>query len=99
MCSNLPTPAPNVAYKDILREALEAERKVFWLMSIGDQLTDSLGEHSGLKVRVPNQFFHADINPNQFATYGVGHCGHRDNCAAIGMQYCIKTTSTCCNQH
>ncbi|MCS6260400.1 hypothetical protein G3479_14265 [Shewanella baltica] len=75
VCSNLPTPTPNVAYKDIVREALEAERKVFWLMSIGDQLTDSLGEHSGLKVRVPNQFFHADINPNQFATYGVGHCG------------------------
>ncbi|WP_456043849.1 hypothetical protein [Shewanella sp. A14] len=44
-------------------------------MSIGDQLTDSLGEHSGIKVRVPNQFFHADINPNQFASYGRGQCG------------------------
>lgn len=74
LCKNLVTPAPNVAYKDIVREALETERNVFWLMSIGDQLTDSLGKHSGIKVRVPNQFFHADINPNQFASYGVGHC-------------------------
>jgi hypothetical protein len=74
VCADLPAPAPNVAYKDIVREALVDERKVFWLMSIGDQLTDSLGDHSGMKVLVPNQFFHADINPNQFATYGVGRC-------------------------
>lgn len=66
---------PTVAYKDVIREALERDEKVFWLMSVGDQLTDSLGEHSGMKVRVPNQFFHSDIAANQYAPWGVGKCG------------------------
>lgn len=66
---------PQIAYKDVVREALERDRKVFWLMSVGDQLTDSLGEHSGMKVRVPNQFFHSDIVPNQYAPWGAGQCG------------------------
>lgn len=67
--------SPTIAYKDVIREALEQQRNVFWLMSIGDQLTDSLGEHSGMKVRVPNQFFHSDVAPNQDAPWGVGQCG------------------------
>lgn len=66
---------PTVAYKDVIREALEQKEKVFWLMSVGDQLTDSLGEHSGMKIRVPNQFFHSDIVANQNAPWGVGQCG------------------------
>lgn len=66
---------PQVAYKDVIREALTEQQNVFWLMSIGDQLTDSLGEHSGMKIRVPNQFFESDITPNQFAPWGVGQCG------------------------
>lgn len=66
---------PTVAYKDVIREALERENQVFWLMSVGDQLTDSLGEHSGMKIRVPNQFFHADVSPNQWRSYGRGQCG------------------------
>lgn len=65
---------PTVAYKDVIREALEQQEKVFWLMSIGDQLTDSLGNHSGMKIRVPNQLFHSDIVPNQYAPWGVGQC-------------------------
>lgn len=66
---------PVVAYKDIIRDALEQKQHIFWLMSIGDQLTDSLGEHSGMKIRVPNQFFQSDIVPNQYAPWGVGQCG------------------------
>ncbi len=66
--------SPTVAYKDVIREALEQQEKVFWLMSVGDQLTDSLGRHSGMKVRVPNQFFHSDIVPNQYAPWGAGQC-------------------------
>lgn len=66
---------PVVAYKDIIREALEEKQNIFWLMSIGDQLTDALGEHSGMKIRVPNQFFHSDIVPNQYAPWGAGQCG------------------------
>jgi hypothetical protein len=66
---------PELAYKDVIREALERQQNVFWLMSIGDQLTDSLGEHSGMKIRVPNQFFHSDITPNQYAPWGKGQCG------------------------
>lgn len=66
---------PVVAYKDVIREALEEKQNIFWLMSIGDQLTDSLGTHSGMKVRVPNQFFQSDITPNQYAPWGVGQCG------------------------
>lgn len=91
--------APTVAYKDVIREALEEQEQVFWLMSIGDQLTDSLGEHSGMKIRVPNQFFHSDIVPNQYAPWGVGQCGSpmtiappRD-CAAKLVPHAIEVTS------
>lgn len=90
---------PDVAYKDVIREALEQQQNVFWLMSIGDQLTDSLGEHSGMKIRVPNQFFHSDIVPNQYAPWGVGQCGSPTtiappaNCAGSLLDHAIKVTS------
>ena len=64
----------SIAYKDVIREALEKEQKIYWLMSIGDQLTDSLGHHSGMKIEVPNQLFHSDVVPNQFAPWGAGNC-------------------------
>ena len=67
-------PNTSIAYKDIIRHALEEEENIFWLMSIGDQLTDSLGRHSGMKIEVPNQFFHSDTVPNQLAPYGKGNC-------------------------
>ncbi|MGR9013419.1 MAG: hypothetical protein ACU83U_07225 [Gammaproteobacteria bacterium] len=90
---------PTVAYKDVIREALEQQEQVFWLMSVGDQLTDSLGEHSGMKVRVPNQFFHADVSPNQWRFYGRGQCGSpttiappRD-CAESLIDHALKYSS------
>ncbi len=90
---------PQVAYKDVIREALEQQQDIFWLMSIGDQLTDSLGEHSGMKIRVPNQFFHSDITPNQYAPWGVGQCGSPttigppSSCADTLVGHAIEVTS------
>jgi hypothetical protein len=90
---------PVVAYKDVIREALEQEQKIFWLMSIGDQLTDSLGEHSGMKIRVPNQFFHSDIVPNQYAPWGAGQCGSPQTiapppaCAEVLRDHAIEVSS------
>ncbi len=90
---------PQVAYKDVIREALAQQQNVFWLMSIGDQLTDSLGEHSGMKIRVPNQFFHSDVVPNQYAPWGVGQCGSPTtiappaNCAGLLLDRAIEVTS------
>jgi len=46
-----------VAYKDVLRRALSETRNVYWLMSIGDQMTDWFGKDTGLKVWYPNQLF------------------------------------------
>ncbi|MED7788839.1 hypothetical protein [Francisella sp. 19X1-34] len=56
----------SVAYKDMLREALSDSRNVYWLMSIGDQMTDWFGEHSGLKVWYPNQMFDNSIVANDY---------------------------------
>ncbi len=53
-----------IAYKDIVRQALLHRDGAFWLMSVGDQLTDFWGEHSGLKLWVPNQLFHSNVVPN-----------------------------------
>ena len=53
-----------VAYKDILREDLTQTRNVYWLMSIGDQMTDWFGGHTGLKVWYPNQMFDSAIVGN-----------------------------------
>lgn len=90
---------PQVAYKDVIREALTQQQNVFWLMSIGDQLTDSLGEHSGMKIRVPNHFFQSDITPNQFAPWGTGQCGSPTtiappaDCADLLRDRAIEVTS------
>lgn len=104
-CAATPT-GVTVAYKDVLREALEQQRKVFWLMSIGDQLTDSLGEHSGVKVRLPNQFFHSDVVPNQYASYGAGSCARTTTiappraCAETLTAHALSVTTVeyCSNQ-
>jgi hypothetical protein len=90
---------PVVAYKDVIRQALAQEENIFWLMSVGDQLTDSLGEHSGMKIRVPNQFFHSDIVPNQYAPWGAGQCGSPKTiappqaCAEVLRGHAIKVSS------
>lgn len=55
-----------VAYKDSFRQALSEQRNVYWLMSIGDQMTDWYGSHSGLKVKFPNQLFQSNIVPNNY---------------------------------
>ncbi|MCF6777692.1 HAD family acid phosphatase [Thiotrichales bacterium 19X7-9] len=53
-----------VAYKDVLRQALTDQRHVYWLMSIGDQMTDWFGKNSGLKVWYPNEMFDSSIVEN-----------------------------------
>ncbi|MED7789498.1 hypothetical protein [Francisella sp. 19X1-34] len=53
-----------IAYKDILRKALSQTRNIYWLMSIGDQMTDWFGENSGLKVWYPNEMFDSSIVEN-----------------------------------
>jgi hypothetical protein len=57
-------PSEKVAYKDILRQDLSKTRNVYWLMSIGDQMTDWFGKHSGLKVWYPNEMFDTSIVGN-----------------------------------
>ena len=58
------TNVQSLAINDIVRQALTQRDRIFWLMSIGDQLTDSFGKHSGAKLLVPNQIFHSNILPN-----------------------------------
>tara|TARA_B110000977_G_C11051273_1_gene482418 strand:- start:958 stop:1947 length:990 start_codon:yes stop_codon:yes gene_type:complete len=55
-----------VAYKDAFRRALSEQRNVYWLMSIGDQMTDWFGKHSGLKVWYPNEMFDSSIVENTY---------------------------------
>ncbi len=59
-------PNEKVAYKDAFRQALSEQRNVYWLMSVGDQMTDWYGSHSGMKVWYPNQMFHSDIVSNNY---------------------------------
>ena len=54
----------SVAYKAVLRNWLHAERQIYWMMSVGDQLTDSAGLQSGVRVKVPNFWFDSSIVPN-----------------------------------
>lgn len=56
-------PLNRIAYKDLLRKRLAKTRKIFWLFSVGDQLTDVYGTHSGIKVMLPNQLFKSHIVP------------------------------------
>jgi len=60
-------PDCSVAYKDAARAALEQRDNVTWVMSIGDQFTDSMGSHSGLKVKLPNVWFDSSAVPNAFS--------------------------------
>ena len=57
-------PNERVAYKDVLRRALSEKQHVYWLMSIGDQMTDWFGLDSGLKVWYPNMMFDSSIVEN-----------------------------------
>ena len=61
----------SVAYKDLLRKALSERDGVFWLMSVGDQLTDVYGKHSGVKILIPNLLFDNAIVPNPY--YGKNY--------------------------
>ncbi|WP_395946956.1 hypothetical protein [Caedibacter taeniospiralis] len=53
-----------MAYKEVLRRALSETRNVYWLMSVGDQMTDWFGKDTGLKVWYPNQMFDSSIVEN-----------------------------------
>jgi hypothetical protein len=53
-----------IAYKDSVRRALTEKEKIFWVFSVGDQLTDIFGSHSGIKVMLPNQFFKSHVVPH-----------------------------------
>ena len=55
-----------IAYKDVLRRVLSERDSVFWIMSIGDQLTDVYGKDSGVKVLIPNLFFDNAIVTNPY---------------------------------
>ena len=57
-----------IAYKDVIRKAISQRDNVYWLMSVGDQLTDSFGGCSGMKTWVPNLLFQANVVPNQYAS-------------------------------
>mmetsp|Transcript_536 Transcript_536/g.688 ORF Transcript_536/g.688 Transcript_536/m.688 type:complete len:410 (+) Transcript_536:287-1516(+) len=57
----------HIAYKDVLRAALQRKHKVQFVMSLGDQKTDSVGKHSGIKVVLPNLLFQSNIFGNQFS--------------------------------
>ncbi len=74
-----------VAYKDVLREALSEKRQVYWLMSIGDQMTDWFGPHSGLKVWYPNQMFDSAIVGNN----------HNDPTKITPLQSVVAPSKAC----
>lgn len=76
-----------VAYKDSFRQALSEQRSVYWLMSIGDQMTDWYGSHSGLKVKFPNQLFQSNIVPNNY-----------DNPSNCSMMTVTAPTQSCYNR-
>lgn len=54
----------SVAYKSVLRNWLHAHQNIYWVMSVGDQLTDSAGSQSGVRVKVPNFWFDSSVVPN-----------------------------------
>ncbi|CAK9083339.1 Retrovirus-related Pol polyprotein from transposon TNT 1-94 [Durusdinium trenchii] len=63
----------SVAYKSVLRNWLHAQRNIYWVMSVGDQLTDSAGSQSGVRVKVPNFWFDSSVVPNPQANGGKIH--------------------------
>ncbi len=57
-CSQPPYPdTTRIAYKDVVRRAYSDRDGAYWIMSMGDQLVDVFGTHSGVKVLLPNLFF------------------------------------------
>lgn len=65
-CSCCDASRGNIAYKDILRKDWIEEYGFSWIASIGDQLTDSVGHYSGIKIKLPNVWFDSSIVPNQY---------------------------------
>ena len=59
-------PGGNLAYKDIIRKDYAENHNVDWVASIGDQLTDSMGTYSGIKVKLPNVWFNSANVGNMF---------------------------------
>ncbi|WP_440993409.1 hypothetical protein [Cysteiniphilum litorale] len=92
-----------VAYKDVLRRALSDQRHVYWLMSVGDQMTDWFGKDTGLKVWYPNAMFDSSIVENnhnnanaklhlQSVTAPNNQCYNKlkkDVLAQSTLQYCV----------
>jgi len=85
--SNICSKAQNttIAYKDVLRQSLTEKDNVYWIMSIGDQLTDVYGEHSGIKILVPNLLFNNAEVPNPY--YGAS-CARTQIIEASPECYC-----------
>jgi len=75
-----------VAYKDMVKHALSKKHNLFWIMSIGDQLTDVFGENSGIKILLPNKFFKSDITP---------HTDKKQNC---GFTTVVQPSNECINK-
>jgi len=72
-----------VAYKDLLKSALSKKYNIFWIMSIGDQLTDVFGENSGIKILIPNRLFKSSIVP---------HANKKEDC---GLDTVVKPSNEC----
>ncbi len=77
-----------VAYKDVLRRALSDQRHVYWLMSVGDQMTDWFGKNTGLKVWYPNAMFDSSIVENN----------HNDSQAKLHLQSVSAPSKQCYNK-
>lgn len=65
-CSCCDNSSGNIAYKDILRKDWIDMHGLSWVASVGDQLTDSVGHYSGIKIKLPNVWFDSSMVPNQF---------------------------------
>jgi hypothetical protein len=72
-----------VAYKDLVKNALSKKYNIFWIMSIGDQLTDVFGENSGIKVLLPNKLFKSNI---------VRHTNNKADCSFTTV---VKPSNEC----
>lgn len=81
-------PNEKIAYKDVLRQALSQARHVYWVMSIGDQMTDWFGKNSGLKVWYPNMMFDSSIVPN-----------NHNNSSEKGVLQTVRAPTQQCYNH
>jgi len=75
-----------VAYKDLVKSTLSKKHNLFWIMSMGDQLTDVFGENSGIKILLPNKFFKSNIAP------------HTDKKQDCGLTTVVKPSNECINK-